>query len=460
MHLGAHFRLPPFLAWRAMAHLAIAATFVSPATRAPAQQLDTAGALAALREAKSACEMDAGALWKRSLCGPIALVDRQTRIVIANDTVSGRRFVRLGDGYLTTLPDNQYVANTSYQWAGRTWTMVALPLPRDRFARVDLLMHEVFHREQQALGLRQPDALNNQLDMRAGRTWLRLEYRALARALESLPDIGVARHHAESALIFRAVRRSLYPGSDSLEATLEIQEGLPEYTGQRLAMQLTGEGSARVAKYVRDYEATPTFVRAFAYATGPAIGILLDQFDPTWRDAIRTNRDLSGLLAQAIHFRRPATLTTVARSRAMEYGWEQVDSTEAARDSARAPLMRDYRARFSDGPTITLRQSKDSLAWSYDPTELIAFDLYSTVYPSGNFSAPWGKLTVERGGVLVQNDFSQIKIGAPLTPIAPEAREIKGDTWTLSLNPGWSLRPDSAQQKNLVVQRTQPAQLH
>jgi hypothetical protein len=140
----------------------------------------------------------------------------------------------------------------------------------------------------------------------------------------------------------------------------------------------------------------------------------------------------------------------------MEYGWEQVDSTEGARDSARAPLMRDYRARFSDGPTITLQQSRDSLSWSYDPTELIAFDLYSTVYPSGNFSAPWGKLTVERGGVLVQNDFSQIKIGAPLTPITAEAREIKGDTWTLSLNPGWSLRPDSAQHKNLVVQRTRP----
>ncbi|HYU53821.1 MAG TPA: hypothetical protein VEK37_12800, partial [Gemmatimonadaceae bacterium] len=305
--------------------MAIAATFIVPIARSSAQQLDTVRALAALREAKSACEMDAGALWGRSLCGPIALVDRQTRIVIANDTVGARHFIRLGDAYLTTLPDNQYVANTSFQWAGRTWTMVALPLPRDRFARVDLLMHEVFHREQQALGLQQLDALNNQLDMRAGRTWLRLEYRALARALESLPDPGAARHHVESALIFRALRRSLYPGSDSLEATLEIQEGLPEYTGQRLAMQLTGEGSARVAKYVREYESTPTFVRAFAYATGPAIGVLLDQFSPGWRDAVRTNRDLSGLLAQAIHFRRPAGLAATARTRALEYGWEQVD---------------------------------------------------------------------------------------------------------------------------------------
>ena len=408
---------------------------------ARAQQIDTARALSALRDAKTSCDADRGALWKRDLCGPIALVDRQTRLVIANDTVAGKHFLKLGDAYVTTLPENQYVANTSFPWGGRTWTMVALPLPRDRYARADLLMHEVFHREQEALGLRQIDALNNQLDMRPGRTWLRLEYRALARALESLPDRTAARRHAESALLFRAQRRSLYPGSDSLEATLEIQEGLPEYTGQRLAMELTGEGPTRVAKYVRDYENTPTFVRAFAYGTGPALGVLLDQFSPNWRDSVLTTRDLGLLLARAINFQRPRNLAVAARARAQEYGWDEVDRSEAARDSARAPMMREYRSRLADGPTITLTQSRDSLSWSYDPTELVGFDLSSAVYPSGNFSAAWGKLTVDHGGVLVQNDFSRIRVGAPQVPIVPDAREIRGEGWTLALNSGWTVRP-------------------
>jgi hypothetical protein len=428
-----------------------AAALALPFVRASGQQIDTSRALSTLRDAKAACEMDGGSLWRRSLCGPIALVDRQTRLVIANDTVAGKHFLRLGDAYVTTLPENQYVANTSFPWGGRTWTMVALPLPKDRYARVTLVMHEVFHREQEALGLRQPDALNNQLDMRPGRTWLRLEYRALARALESLPDQKAARHHAESALLFRGQRRSLYPGSDSLEATLEIQEGLPEYTGQRLAMQLTGESPARVAKYVRDYETTPTFVRAFAYGTGPAIGVLLDQFAPNWRDAVRTNRDIGALLAKAIDFRQPRNLAATARSRAQEYGWGEVDRTEAARDSARAPEMQAYRKQLGDGLVITLPQSKDSLAWSYDPTELIGFDLQSTVYPSGNFSAPWGKLTVDHGGVLVQNDFSIIRIGAPASLVAGNASEIKGDGWTLVLNPGWSLRADSSRPGSFVA---------
>lgn len=422
-----------------------------------AQQIDTARALAALRDAHDVCTRDAGALWGRSLCGPIALVDRQTRLVVANDTVPAWRFLSLADAFVTVLPATQMMfANTSFTWGGRPWTMVLLPLPRDRFDRMSLVMHEVFHREQEALGLRQPDALNNQLDQRDGRTWLRLEYRALARALEALEtDSVAARHHTESALLFRARRRALYPGSDSLEATLEIQEGVPEYTGRRLAMDLTGEGPARVAEFVRGYERTETFVRAFAYGTGPAVGLLLDRFAPDWKAAIRTERDLGRLLAEAIRFRPPRDLAAVARARADEYGWQEVDRDEAARDSARAPAMREFRSRLAEGPVITLRQTRDSLEWSYDPTELVGFDLRSAVYPSGTFAAAWGRLVVERGGVLVDNDFTWIRVGAPTAPLAPGTRDIRGDGWTLTLDPQWELRKDPARGGSFVVQRAQ-----
>jgi len=122
------------------------------------------------------------------------------------------------------------------------------------------------------------------------------------------------------------------------------------------------------------------------------------------------------------------------------------------RDSIRAPIMREYRERLGDGPTITLQQSKDSLMWSYDPTELVAFDLYSTIYPSGNFSAAWGRLTVDRGGVLVSNDFSRIRVGA--VNVAAGARgEIKGDGWTLALNPGWSVKASPSRAGSFVVGR-------
>jgi hypothetical protein len=434
-----------------LAGLALLALFPA---RVGAQEIDTARALEALRDARAACELDHGNLWGKSLCGPVALVDRQSRLAIANDTVSGQHYLRLEDAWVSVLPASQFIANTSFSWGGREWTMVALPLPQDRFARVALVMHEVFHREQRSLGLGAVDALNNQLDQRDGRIWLRLEYRALARAVAALPaDITAARRHTEAALLFRAQRRSEYPGSDSLEASLEMQEGLCEYTGQRLAMLLTGEGPTRVARYVADYERTPTFVRAFAYGTGPALGLLLDQFAPEWRSAIRGRRDPGALLAAAIGLRLSRDLATAARRRAGEYGWAEVDSEEAARDSARAPEMRGYRERLADGPTIALRQSKDSLSWGYDPTALLGFDLRSTVYPAGTFAAPWGRLTVERGGVLVQNDFSLIRIGAVPPGMSENARQVEGAGWVLQLNEGWKLQPDPDKRGSYVVRQ-------
>jgi hypothetical protein len=164
---------------------------------------------------------------------------------------------------------------------------------------------------------------------------------------------------------------------------------------------------------------------------------------------------MSALLAHSIAFKTPGlrNLASTARARAAEYGWNEVDRAEAAREAARAPAMREYRARLQDGPTITLMQSRDSLSWSFDPTELIGFDLSSAVYPTGNFSAGWGKLTVERGGVLVANDFSRIRIGAPATPIASGDRTINGDGWVLALNPGWSLKPDVAHPGSFVAVR-------
>lgn len=191
-------------------------------------------------------------------------------------------------------------------------------------------------------------------------------------------------------------------------------------------------------------------MRAFAYASGPAIGVLLDRFAPDWRKSVVAERDIGALLAQAIDFQRPQDLPGTARSRANEYGWSEIDAAEAARESARAPAMRDYRARLADGPTLALRQSKDSLAWSYDPTELIAFDLFSTIYPSGSFSAPWGKLTVESGGVLVRNDFSSIIVGAPPTGVGSTGT-IKGDGWTLELSPGWQLQSDPRRAGALIA---------
>jgi hypothetical protein len=418
-----------------LALLAVAAVTALPAR---AQAIDTARVLSAFRDADLACRQDGGRLWGRSLCGPIALVDRQTRLLIANDSAVGRAYLPLGAAYVTTAPAGTGFANTSFELAGRQWAMIMLPLPDDRFDRVTLVMHEVFHREQQALGLRGQDPPNNQLDLMDGRIWLRLELRALTEALDALTsDTASARSHVKDAVLFRARRRVLYPLADSLEPALEMQEGLAEYTGERLAMTLTGAAAGRVARNVRSFESSRSYVRSFAYATGPALGVLLDQFAPGWRTRLHDTPDPARVLAEGVGFRAPADLVREADRVAARYGADDVVRGESARDSVRRPLMAEYRERLVAGPVLTLTQT--SLSRNFDPTALIGFDVSSTVYPTGSFSAEWGTLEVKEGGALLSNDFGRLQLRAPTMPPAPENRVVVGPGWTLTLAPGWRL---------------------
>ncbi len=426
--------------WARLICLLAAAAVTQPSTRLQAQQIDTASALAALRDASTACHLDAGRLWGISLCAPIALTDRATRLVIATDSVSGRPFLPYAGTFLTTAPEGLGFANTSFTWGNRSWAMILLPLPADRFDRASLVMHEVFHSVQDTLHLAGSDPANNQLDVLEGRHLLRLELRALGAALDALSNGSSldVRAHTSDALLFRAQRHALYSAADSLEPALEMQEGLAEYTGDRLAMMLTGEPATRIATRVRAFQSNPTYVRSFAYATGPALGILLDHFSPTWRRDIRTARNPALLLARAIGFHAPSNLPRAVSLRAKSYGDAEIMTQELARDSTRRVLMADYRKRLVDGPTVTFRQT--NLSRRFNPQTLVGFDSAWTVYPTGNFSADWGSLDVKDGGTVVANDFRTVRVAAPGTPITPEMRIVHGSGWTLTLAPGWSLR--------------------
>jgi hypothetical protein len=419
-----------------------------------AQQIDTSAALAALREAAHACENDRGATWGKSLCGPIALVERQSRLVIANDSTFRQPFVQLGDAFITNAPTGVGFANTMFDWAGRPWAMILLPLPTDAFDRVTLVMHEVFHREQKSLGLAGQDPPNNHLDELDGRRWLRLELQAYAKALDAIAvNDQRSRAHTEAALLFRARRHQLYPAADSLEATLEMQEGLAEYTGERLAMAYTGESAARVARHLREYQSTPSYVRSFAYATGPAIGVLLDHFAPGWQRSITQTRDPARVLARAIALALPADLAREVERRAPQYDAVRITAEETTRDSSRRVAMTVYRSALVDGPTLTLTQKW--LGRNFDPDALVGFDAQNTVYPTGIFNSEWGALAVTSGGALLSNDQLTLRVSAPRTSPS-DGRNVTGDGWTLTLKPGWSVQPSPRRPGSYVVRSTAP----
>src|SRR5260221_9013811 len=316
-----------------LALAAVLALVVSPLTA----QVDTAADAAALADFASACAKDGGALWGRSLCGPIVLVDPASRTVIANQPDSAHLLTAQGPVYVGTLPAGVTPANTAVAWGGVRWAMVVLPLPADRFTRLELLAHESFRRIQGELGLAAGDASSPQLDERDSRVWLRLELRALSQALSST---GLAaRDAAHDAMLFRAYRLAQTRGADSLEALIETQEGLAEYTGAKVALAATGLPDKRVATVLADFETQASYVRSFADATGPAIGLLLDRYASDWRMRVRTRHDPAGLLAAALGVRPDDGLEREAKAAARAYDAATIQTAEDARATERATRL-------------------------------------------------------------------------------------------------------------------------
>lgn len=417
---------------RLLGSFALLAVVLSLQSRVLAQgaPIDTSLASQYFQEAQTLCSQDNGKLWGGSLCAPMLFVDRQTRTVVANQADREGILTKDGNVFIGKLPAKVNIANTAADWAGVKWTMIIFPLPEDKHRRADLMAHELWHRIQNDLGFTSSGAANNHLDARDGRVWLQLEWRALASALTSRGQLR--RRAITDALLFRAYRRGVFPQAAAQEREMEMHEGLAEYTGVRLS------GSPNLNQYVVDNnlkEAAQkeTFVRSFAYATGPAYGILLDEAGADWRKNLKQEDDLGTLLQKRLAIKLPSNIKAAAGARAKSYDGDRLEASETERENKRQKLLAEYRARLVDGPILAIPLQKMNM--QFNPGNLLPLDSLGTVYPDIRVVDVWGILTVSKGA-LMNPTFSRIYVSAPINL---SASPKQGDGWTLELNAGWTI---------------------
>lgn len=377
---------------------------------AASAQTDMTSARSGLREFQQVCAEEGTRFWGVSLCGRLLLVEPRTRLTIATFREPDGKFSERDGLFEGTLPTEIQIANTSVHWGADDWAMVMLPLPVDPFSRLRLLTHESFHRIQPGLNLNTEDVANGHLDSEDGRLWLRMEIRALSQALR-LSGTS-ARVATEDALLFRAARRSVLPNGARAEMSLEMQEGLAEFTGTAVALARTGESVNRVARSVEAWDDQTAYARSFAYATGPVLGLLLDRYAPGWRKKIRRDTDLSTMLAAALRFRSGTSLMVQARLRAGAYGFTAVAADEHAREERRQATLAAFRARFIEGPVLLFPRTEE-LRRTFNPSTLVTFGDNGTVYPAGTFTSRWGRLQIDDTGGLLAPDNQSLRPPIP-----------------------------------------------
>jgi hypothetical protein len=389
----------------------------------------------AFGEYEEAALADGARLWERELLGPMLFADPRTRSVVANQPDEHGKLAEREGVFVGTLPLEVGIANTALDWAGVRWTMVMWPLPAERFGRLTLLLHEAFHRVQPTLPHAGGSELSPHLDEEEGRLWLRLELRALALALRTREE--AQREAIGAALLFRARRQALYPPARALEAAVERNEGLAEYTGFALCGASPEVRAERAAQKLLGDERGDRFVRSFAYATGPAYGILLDQHAEGWRTRVGQDSELAALLAQALDWKAPAELAAEAEQAGASHELAVVREEERARALRRAARAAEVRARYHDGPVLLLPLGA-GVNYTFDPNAIETFAGLGSFYGSLSITESWGVLTAE-GGALVERDATGAMNAVRVPVEQGSPAPLAGPGWKLALASGAKL---------------------
>ncbi|MES2797829.1 MAG: hypothetical protein V4683_17810 [Bacteroidota bacterium] len=376
------------------------------------------------KEAQSLCEKDNGQLWGVPICGSMVIYDRQTKTIATSKAEPN-----------TPRPNLLGLLNAPIQWGGETWIayMWSDVVNRKPRERKELFLHEMFHSVQPQLKLGAAAGTPEHLDAKDGRYWMRLEWKALEQALK---QSGKRRKIAlADALAFRKARRTIFKANLEDERGQEITEGLAAYTGTKLAAETNAEALRSAIDLLIGAEATAaeaSFVRTFAYVSGPAYCVLLDEVSPNWRKTLLNTDDFGYLLMKSLKIKPYNDANKVAQ----KYGSKEILLSEEKREKERQDLVNDLHKKFVDGPLLIFPSGNHS----FDSRGAVSLQSVGTIY-FGPFraSGPWGKLEAEKG-VLVTTDGSSRRVAVP---IKQDNSTYNGDGWTLKINEGWQVKEEN-----------------
>jgi hypothetical protein len=375
-------------------------------------------------------------LWQSSLCGPLLFVDPVTRQVFATRADAEARLTAEGGWFVGWLPENETIANTAKHWAGVHWSMIMLPLPERPDAAMALLAHESWHRIQDDLNLPIAPSNNGHLSALNARYLFLLELRALAVALA---HPALQRQAMVDALGFRRLRYQQFETAEVNEQKLELNEGLAEYTGYRLAYDQNDH--AWLIDQLNTADQQPSLERSFAYLSGPAYGVLLDQHLSTWRENIRPSFSFSKTLGTALALQTASPQTDELKANeltvvAKRYQGDALLISEQNKTAQQKQQREGYIAKLVEGKVLRLPLG-EAMSMSFNPQKVFSLSPYGTVYPEITLIDAWGKISVSQEALL-SSDFAFIAVALnPAESPSSTQDRLQGEGWELVLNPGW-----------------------
>lgn len=376
---------------------------------------------------KKVSDADKGKLWGKTLYGPTMFVDVQTRNLVANQQNKENSFEQKGDLFFGQLPEDIIIANTSISYCGEDWTCVIWDDSRDLLTSTQLLIHESLHRIQDEIGLPSCGSSNQHLDETEGELQLKLELGILKDLLQN--DSKDLTEGLRDAMTVRKYRQTMFPNGN--ENQFECHEGMAEYTAFKL-LPLDNDNEAirkgLVAAAITKGMDGSGFGNSFAYLTGPAYGLLIDEMIPDWRNGIRSGKTIPDVISTVIPV--PDTIDNAKMERiSARYNLTDYLNKERSRLEARDKEDAELRDRFSESKWLVI--PNDNINFGFNPSErLVAYDTIGVICNTMQLRGSFGTLEVGNGIMRTHNWSSFI------IPYSEDHCDAK-----ISLNPGYAIEP-------------------
>ncbi len=393
----------------------------------------SAKAGASFKNVEEICNRDGGNLWGQNLYGPLMYVDRQSRKIFANQQ-DKEGLLKLRDGIYTGLfPKESIISTSAVNFGGTSFGMAPLPDEEDDYRITTRAVHSLFHKYQQTIGI-DPEYFNAiNMDEKEARIWIKLEWKALRKAINSTGE--EQKLAIRDALIFRGTNRETFPGYTSMENRFETYEGLATFTYLLLTTKSPEEYKSKLFENLDRIYSYQSYSRSYGSIHGALYATLLYFKGFDFKTITTDTIDLGDKVREICQIELPVVCRDVAGSISINYNLAEIYNEEEKRLQEIKEGLHKQVSIFTEKPVVLLEL--ESPSFDFEPEDVHFLDTLGTLYQSMRVSDNWGKLSVDKTGCLVSNNYKYLRITAKGLKI--EKNHIYGEGWQIIMNDGWEI---------------------
>jgi hypothetical protein len=272
------------------------------------------------------------------------------------------------------------------------------------------------------------------MDEKEARIWIKLEWKALRKAITSEGEDKMLA--IRDALIFRGTNQNAFPKYIDEGNCFETYEGLATFTYTLLSTGSEEEFNRRLFQNLDRIYSFQSYSQSYGIIHGALYATLLYQKGFDFKKCHPDKMDLGNMVKDLYNIELPGICRDVAGSIAISYNIDDIYKEEEKRLLDIKEGLNKQISIFNEKPVVYLEL--ESPYFDFEPEDVHSLDTLGTLYTSIRISDSWGKLTVNKYGCLISDNYKSIRITARGLK-KDKNHHIYGEGWHMILNDNWEL---------------------